>query len=312
MKKLLLLIFPVFLLIGCTSVEDGGARKNLSLKRQGIEAFNAFGESHNMLLSHVETYFTEPAHEPANIDEALAYVASVQKGGIDNLPFSDYDKDLIYQNIVNNKQYYITDNVLKTVVVDTATVVENGAETVRLDSLVGQALSIDIIDDFEYELLSELVSLIKLNAKGEISSKELEKEVNDLISEWDTEYAATNFAGLDLTVGSGIQVLPYPKDIYMKDVPKGAVSGLILNISKNSLEYWNTPGNIPVQSRAIPVFVAADISGALFGAVLSGVSTHLLSGEINWRAVGLGALGGAVTSSTGITGRLTKFISKLF
>lgn len=233
-----------------------------------------------------------------------------KKGGIDNLPFSDYDKDLIYQNIVNNKQYYITDNVLKTVVVDTATVVEDGAQTVRLDSLVGQALSIDIIDDFEYELLSELVSLIKLNAKGEISSKELEKEVNDLISEWDTEYAATNFAGLDLTVGSGIQILPYPKDIYMKDVPKGAVSGLILNISKNSLEYWNTPGNMAVQSRALPAFVAADIAGALLGAVKGGVLSFMLSGEINWRSVGIGALTEAVTGSTGLLGRLTKWISK--
>lgn len=115
------------------------------------------------------------------------------------------------------------------------------------------------------------------------------------------------------------------------------IMGVSLNIGDYSNEWWhnnlddiylpnrNSMGILGVNSldkkfpyddidvtivNGLPVFVANDIAGALVGAVFSGAVQYAVSGSVNWGAVGLSALGGAVTGSTGMVGKIGGWISK--
>lgn len=67
-----------------------------------------------------------------------------------------------------------------------------------------------------------------------------------------------------------------------------------------------------VQSRAVPAFVGADIAGAVIGACSSGIGSYVTSDSVNWKSVAWCAASGAVIGSTGVVGKVGKWISKLF
>ena len=62
--------------------------------------------------------------------------------------------------------------------------------------------------------------------------------------------------------------------------------------------------------RALPVFVGADIAGAVIGACSSGLGSYFMSGKVDWRSVGWSAASGAITGSTGVVGKIGRWLSR--
>lgn len=99
----------------------------------------------------------------------------------------------------------------------------------------------------------------------------------------------------------------------------------MLSIGASSDEWWSTtqpgiflpgPGEInpsdPGYVTYLAPVVGTDIAGAVGGALLTAGAQYYFNGEVDWRLVGAGAVGGAITASTGIYGKVGKWLSGLF
>ncbi len=92
------------------------------------------------------------------------------------------------------------------------------------------------------------------------------------------------------------------------------------NLNKLSFESFDINPDIITLSegidqkstKALQVWVGADIAGAAVGATQSAIISYTTTGEVNWESVGLSAVGGAIVGSTGIIGKAGKWISNLF
>ena len=63
---------------------------------------------------------------------------------------------------------------------------------------------------------------------------------------------------------------------------------------------------------ALPAVVATDAAGAIVGAASSALAQTAVTGEVNLKVVGVSAVIGAVSYSTGVVGKVAGFIAKLF
>lgn len=135
----------------------------------------------------------------------------------------------------------------------------------------------DLINNYELSLLREIHNKVKANRDGSIGATELQEYLSEKKLEWDNQ---------DFT----------ECDNY------GYVSGLVLSIGQNSLEYWLDYESGQIELRVAP-WVAADVGGALIGAV-----TGAIVGDGDMDAVAGGIVAGAIVGSTGLAGRLGKWL----
>lgn len=90
--------------------------------------------------------------------------------------------------------------------------------------------------------------------------------------------------------------------------------GVVLAIAEESYDWWSrNPGAIistDGKSKAIllPTIVAQDVAGAIVGAGIT-AGYQLMQDEFDWGAVGWAAAGGAIVGSTGLVGRIAKWLS---
>lgn len=150
-----------------------------------------------------------------------------------------------------------------------------------------------------------------VNAAGTLSNNEFEMKVNNLIALWEIKYAEVDFSQLEITTVDDNLTLMESPSIDFKDAPKGALGGVVLNVSKSSLDYWEDE-QLLAPTKALPVFVGADIAGAIIGACVGGVGSYVTAGDFNWKSVAWSAASSAIVGSTGIVGKVGKWISKLF
>ena len=55
----------------------------------------------------------------------------------------------------------------------------------------------------------------------------------------------------------------------------------------------------------------SDAVGAIWGATSGAIGSYMINGEVKWGSVGFGALSGAVAGSTGVVGKVAKWITKV-
>jgi hypothetical protein len=135
------------------------------------------------------------------------------------------------------------------------------------------------ISDEAYLIIIELYQNLKLNYERKLSDDLLKQKVNELILKFD------NLS-------------------YSEDSEEGKMVAVTLAISISSIEWWKQNPNAVGSNLKVAPWVAADVGGAIFGAVWGGV----VGGS--WKSAGIGALGGAIAGSTGIAGRIGKFLFK--
>lgn len=136
---------------------------------------------------------------------------------------------------------------------------------------------------------------------GKLSNFEFESKVGELINQWDKKYSDVDFSQLEITEENATSSLKF------NAAPKGALGGVVLSVSQSSLQYWDSTNK---QTRAVPAFVGADIAGAVWGVCLGCVGAKVTGGNITWKSVAWSAASGAVTGSTGIVGKVGKWLTK--
>lgn len=152
----------------------------------------------------------------------------------------------------------------------------------EISAQFGRLFHLQVIDNFELSILNELATDTKKNMDGVITNAQLTETVDRLCLLWNNKYG-----------------LSIKKD--------GLYSGYILSIAKASMEWWNDE-DIP--TRAATEVIGADVAGAIVGAASSAIIQYSTTGKVDAKAVGYSALGGAITGSTGIVGKVGKLITK--
>ncbi len=252
-----------------------------------FEVFQSFGDLHNDFMTNIQSEFN-PIDEIKSTNDRLEYVNSIHIGFVEKCALSDIDRKILEQEFQRAKYLYNVNSVLE--LVNKETLIKSEKETQTLYSILDTALNYQIINKFESSILLELIDLSNLCFNGLISQGELGNSIKQLKEDW---LAAE----------------------YDSNSNYGYISGYAIAISLSSLEWWekNAEGQelMTKEIKLIPAWVAADAVGALWGAASGAIGSYLVNGEVNWGSVGFGALSGAVAGSTGVVGKVAKWISKL-
>lgn len=196
----------------------------------------------------------------------------------------------------DNRRLYVDSKIFKEQLLNEN--VENSIDKINED-----LSEISVVSEKNKIFFTQISELIKANLNGEIDNNSYEQSLVDKYNE---------FSNTDIEDGNEI-------------------IGEILTISLMSCKWWRenpeaanepgleVPGNGPShkafennnKSFVVPV-VAMDAAGALVSVGAVAINNYLNNGSVNWKAVGTGAVIGAVTGSTGIVGKVGKWISSFF
>lgn len=316
MKRFLIFVVSLLALAGCTNQEELAQEKGTPTgKKSNFETFAIYGETHNALLHYVSTNFSEPQSDPASKGEALDYVLSVQKKGIADLPISNNDKSLLSEGLETYKRFYVTEDLMDVVQPNLSRTSTEGDDeeevtTEDIRALIKEAYDTGGIDEFEYQSFMLLIDYVLANASGTLSDADFATKVDELIAQWEVKYADVDFSQLEPQQDEDSLLTKEGILMDFQDTPKGALGGVVLNVSQSSLDYWNTEQPIDSPTRAVQAIVGADIAGAIYGACVSATGAYVITGKVGWKSVAWGAAGSAISCSTGIVGKLGKWISK--
>lgn len=276
-----------------------------------FETFKIYGELHNAMLKQITANFSEPTGTSKDKESALNYLLSMQQNDVSALPLSSRQKELLSNELETYKSLYVTKDLIEAVQSKESRsdiIIDYGElefPTVSVIMLIEEAYESGEIDEFEYNSFMLLVDYVEANAAGTLSNQEFEAKIRELVAQWEVIYADVDFTEISVAVKNATDdpIAPDPEP------PHGAIGGLVLSISTSSLEYWNDENNQLEESRAVPVFVGADIAGAVLGALHAGIISHASTGHINWEHVAWSSAAGAITGSSGIVGKIGKWLS---
>lgn len=265
--------------------------------RNNFELFSVYGDVHNMLLEYTENNLDLSSANCTSIDDGLDYLVTLQTRAIENTNLPTSDKNTIKNLLVEHKKLYLKENINDGLLTKgegnpDAVTVEEMAESVNNSYVLG------IMDDFERESLLKLIEMSVESAKGELDNDAFYDNLKEMVSQWKLLYANTDYS--ELFDGSS----------EFCDIPHGAVSAVVFNIAISSLDYWEEG-----HTKALGVvgtIAVQDIVGAVIGGVSGAAGSAMISGEVNWKSVAWGAGVGAITGSTGVVGKVSKFIAGLF
>jgi hypothetical protein len=277
MKYLFYLPLIGLMFIGCKHERQPSENESV----QSFESFKIYGDIHNHLLSCAnDDFITSIREAPSSESEAIDILAEFQKACIDEMSFDEATKTSLKNGISENKDFYISDNLYQVAISQTKTRTPVG-NTLNEDILLMHDSG--IIDDFEYNSLQGLQRFSEANYNGTLSLEEFQIVVDEMIEQWiEQEYTENS----------------------------GSVLAVSLAISQSSIEWWLENSDTTIETNAIPMWVAMDISGAIFGAAIASVR-QIGTDDFDWTSVGIGALTTAITGSTGVIGKLGRWIHKL-
>jgi len=271
-----------FILLSCQSSYDdtnvNEEKKSLSKKMGQL----SIGEIHNELLTYTYTEY-QPLDDLNSLEDKLTDLANFQSEYLQSFDNSSVDMNYAISHINDVKEFYLLENSMDLFL--------NGIEINRniktLHEMNEYLLEVGAISNFDKSIVDDVLISLDNNLNGELSNKEL---YNKLLVHKDNWVESQSNA-----------------------INKGAdFSFIILDIGINSLEWWENNPNAPImQTNALPAWIATDIVGAIGGAGLAAISQHILNdGKINWKLVAAAGLTTAITASTGVFGKIGKWLVK--
>ncbi|HYM95484.1 MAG TPA: hypothetical protein VET23_15200 [Chitinophagaceae bacterium] len=269
--------------------------------------FSHIGSLHNAFLANALDNFTIPG-STISYDSAINSVMLFNKSFFQSNEYSYFgetqssditDQECTYAKLFANAP-------------DFNSKLLSGSDSVSLDSAKIKIGAASYVDAANKALFNRIVEVTRQSLNGNISSSVLKDSLVALENVWTDINQASPGQGSELT-------------------------GNILAIGEKSCEFWISnadslydedasiiypremivggPNEMHSQSNsdfyfAIPI--ATDIAGAIFGAVGSAINQYVNNGTVHWGGVATGAVLGAVTGSTGIVGRIGRWIKSLF
>lgn len=305
--------FVFFVLMVASCAKDKSVVMPNNANTNNIEIFDIYGQVHNELLQYASDNFIETKAATTR-EEGIEYILKFQQRGVDLLNVSDKYKNVIKDGLEFYKELYLTDNIYEMIsdktVPSTKSSDEDEITTSEIRQLIRNAYIANEIDLFEYNSFNELIDYVVANAQGTIGNAEFENKVNSLIASWEVKYADVDFSTLQQMPDEREPVDNFTPVNNLEPLPSGALSGTVLNVSKSSIAYWNTESGL-VETKAVPAFVGADIAGAIIGACTTSIRQLATTGELDGVGILWGVGTGAITGSTGIVGKLGKWINSL-
>ena len=275
-KLFLYLMTMLCVSIACSSShEDSDLTSNAPVNN--FEEYLAFGNIHNDMLDVACSVCARLDSRSGEFDflgddaELFELIHQEQIEAVRNSSMDERDKNSLINSLNEYIGFYQTENVYNQLI-----------STDSIPSTLKELERNGIIDSFEFDLLIELYN-ITIDNYNTGDQEEMSKMINSLCVRWENYYGGM-------------------------DKKAGVLSGYILGISKSSINWWNenyTP------TRVVPFWVATDVAGALISGVIHAGLQWGSSGKVEWKHVGFAALGGAITSSTGVVRVTGPWIDKL-
>ncbi|MFW5673835.1 MAG: hypothetical protein ACOCG3_04520 [Rikenellaceae bacterium MAG02] len=248
-----------------------------------FESFEKYGKMHNDFLSHFKNEFVINP-DITKLSEGIDYITQFYINYAMELEIGTDEKNTLIKSLEDYKRFLYTPEFYNELFVS------EDSSGLYFES-IKQAHNLRIIDDFEFNRMNLIGQKAKDNHDGLISYEELKNIILQIKNEW---------------IAQG----------YSIESDKGHALAITLAISLASIEWWEENPDAyddnQKNTKALPAWAGADIVGAGYGAAVSAISSYTTTGEVNWEAVGIGAVSGAVSGSTGIIGKAGKWLSNLF
>ncbi|MDI9575881.1 MAG: hypothetical protein QM292_05555 [Bacteroidota bacterium] len=273
----------VIAIIAITSCQKPDEVINSNLKKMSFESFEKYGKMHNDFLSHFKNEFVINP-DITKLSEGIDYITQFYINYAMELEIGTDEKNTLIKSLEDYKRFLYTPEFYNELFVS------EDSSGLYFES-IKQAHNLRIIDDFEFNRMNLIGQKAKDNHDGLISYEELKNIILQIKNEW---------------IAQG----------YSIESDKGHALAITLAISLASIEWWEENPDAyddnQKNTKALPAWAGADIVGAGYGAAVSAISSYTTTGEVNWEAVGIGAVSGAVSGSTGIIGKAGKWLSNLF
>lgn len=281
MKRLIYSLLAAFFFIGGCNEENITEPETLRL-----DNFKEAGLIHNEFLNNAKLNFQE-SKSISSVEEKIEFVNDFNKKFIDKLKIEENKKEMLRKSLDENKELVRTDFLTTQAFHQN----QNGrvsSEDENLFQTIEKIHNDGLISDFGFNLLNKYANDVKSNYDGILSDNELKNNTLQYISDFETY-------GYPIESGEGQMI------------------GNILSISIYSIEWWEeNPDAFEYDSEngrvMIAPWAAADIVGAAWGGATGAIGSYAGTGEVNWTAVGVGALSGAVAGSTGAVGKIAKWL----
>lgn len=249
--------------------------------------FEKIGLLHNEFLTNVRNNL-QLDDNLNSLEERIDYINDFQNDFLETLTVSDIEKQQITHELEQYKGLVDVDVTRSLVGAGRGSIKEG--DTISVFTLIEVAENKNILDTFELRTLTQLSELAKMGFDGTLTDYQFVRALQKMKNEW-------------ISMG------------YLIDENYGYVSGYAIAISIASMEWWElNPDAGMLESKGsnvlIPAWAVADAVGAVWGATSGAIGSYVINGEIKWGSVGFGALSGAVAGSTGVVGKVAKWISK--
>lgn len=290
----------IFILFACLTVILSCIKNKTSIEEPAIdnfEQFSVFGDVHNMMLEYTENNL-DLSVNCTSLDDGLDYLIKIQTEAIDKSTLPIADKKLIKRMLPEQRKLYLKKNINDGLL----TKGEENPEAFTIDEitkLVNNSYASGLLDEFERESLLRLIDMSVESAKGELEADVFNDNIEEMVSQWKSLYADVDYSGLFEDCSESC------------NIPHGALSAVVLNIAISSLGYWEEETHTKALG-VVGTIAVQDIVGAVIGGVSGAVGSAVISDDVNWKSVAWGAGVGAITGSTGVVGKVSRFIASLF
>lgn len=251
-----------------------------------IENYKIFGQYHNDFLGNAQKTFNTDAFTRANSlsvgDEdpkpSYRYLTEQQVAYAKTLGLPEDEEGELIADLRDYEPYYEVDKGYN----ECYAVQSNGRYKIVND--LASMYSKKLIDQFEYQLLIRLNQDVKKCYDGDMSPQFFQIKVQEYCDEWTNHFSPLSYEA-------------------------GQCSAYILNICASSAEWWDASD---YQTRsAVGAFVAHDAIHAIKGAAGQCIIQYIKNGRIvSWKRVGISALASGVVGSTGILGKIGRWLFK--
>lgn len=269
--------------VGCKKEKDTTIPESTKLD---FESFKEYGNIHNDFLSNAKEVFSIDS-SVRTLDEGIDYINKINMEYASKMKIDINEKNVLMNHLEKNKRFLNTSGFYEELFI--SSLKDSGDTIAQYFESAEQAYDLGILDDFEVRSINLIGQMAKDSHEGLISNDEMKCKLLEIKDEW---------------IAKG----------YTTDSDNGYALAITLSISLASLEWWEAnpeafgDGN---EAKALPAWVAADVVGAGYSAVVAGIAGYSTTGQVNWGSVGIAACAGAVSGSTGIIGKAGKWIASL-
>ncbi|UUV21689.1 hypothetical protein [Paenimyroides aestuarii] len=292
--KRVILFFMTISLLSCskeeTNLNDSADFNNIKAKSSGFTV----GEIHNDYMDLVNNSFIGD-ETITNLNDGYGFYYSFLENYTNTYPkFTNDEKSLFLNSYNNHKNLLHSNNVVG--IINNNVLIDNPLKNKQttLSELIFDLKENNVIGNDEFTKINNLQYTLSQAFEGNISYESFDLFIKDLAN----DVSENDYLLLDpissIAVHSNDWWTTNSPEIYLPE-PIGSVN----------------PEDSNYTTYAVPV-VAMDAAGALIGAAGTAINQHYNNnGKITVGAVATGAVIGAVVASTGIVGRLGKWLSRI-